>query len=541
MGKSSFFAAFALFVLLAFGFNKIALAQPTGVPDWSHPNVFTYYSPGNTSMPAGSDLASKAVMLMDSYDDFLEVTAGTSGAIFPVRTFRDDNKECMCLSTHQIKKSSSGTPALGSTVYMLANLYNNYFGKDSLNPTGVAYNKTLGFDKTFVLTGELKEYIYDTANGADIALIWIDKRIFSSSTYVELGTDFSDQNWSDSFYSLSYPLSYPLRLNDRMTASTGLRDAVYLYVTEPYSIANQSAGAPFISRSATAPNISARGVLSMPRVQKDIYTLVNNIPTKLAYNTRVVSTKMKLLESAIREHCWNKRDSANISTNEFYKRALEIDNTLFANAFGTNQALSSSSQLTGATTSSIFSINTPENIKSTTIKANNCSFDNANGFTIPTVYPGTTNPWRVQVLAKTVDVKPGFEYTASGDALLSLGTVVLTSTHSTSRQLPTDTDENGIHNNESVMSKDPGSFNVYPNPSATGIFSLDLPGHIDKDKVESYRLIVHSADGKLISQSEKAQPGLRCQINLSGFSRGSYFLSVYRNTGKMVYSAVLIY
>ncbi|WP_344828261.1 T9SS type A sorting domain-containing protein, partial [Rurimicrobium arvi] len=170
----------------------------------------------------------------------------------------------------------------------------------------------------------------------------------------------------------------------------------------------------------------------------------------------------------------------------------------------------------------------PDGKKVTELIANNCTIGN---FTLPVVYPGTTaTPWRVVVSAKSVDVNPGFNYTASGTSELDLTTIETYTRSATSRLA----DAADTASNTSVAGSGaaPG-FKLYPNPSPDGVFFLELPSG-EKDIV--YTGSVMSADGKLVQRLDHMQSGAKASFNLSQQPHGMYLLNVHDPEGRLVFT-----
>jgi len=514
---------FSLFFVLMSFFVYQLKGQPLHVLKGSYPNIFTYFTPGSSAMPPGAAVASKATMLLQAtdfrtYDEYSE-----SSSAFLIRTFRDDNKICACMSAHQLDLPYTNIAAAKARWPANSNLYMNYLGADSVS-NGIHYNKTIRVDKGYLGTVSVRAYFYDTTTEKDIALVWIDKDLLPSASYSMLGYDFNKTGWSNGRnYAMGHPLAYPQRLSDNLELLESDVDGntVELETKLPYATSPGSSGGPVIQVSTDGLNSwVVKGVLTegYEQYEEDL-----NLNERFIWATKVGVNNIGLLENAIRRHCWKKEDSAQIASSQSYKQSLVIDNTSGIAPYSQDQRVSTAANITaspGVTSQT-------EGVRETIYKANVFGMS---GFALPTTYPGSTDPWAVTVAAKEINVSSDFNYEASGLSELNLASVVIsTGTQSTARWVDSVQAGTAVTGEESST-----RFDVYPNPSPEGIFNVKLPA------TGTFRLAIHDLDGKYIFGADCT--GSPFRFALPAVARGSYLLTVYnKQHDELVYRKLIIY
>lgn len=495
----------------------------------SKPDLFTYYDANAPGMPPGSDVVSKGVVYFSSYSSALNDYRGAEGTAFLIRTFRDDNKVCMCLTGHQIAPLyQTGLPVLGNAVHLNTDIYMDYLGKDTL-VDDEHRNYTLRFSKSFIGAVTLLEYSYaPDPNGYtnDAALVLVDKRYLPSTLFSTMGYDFRDEDWTTgAYYTIAHPFGYPQRIADHLTYVAGRDLSVTLGTVLPYAVANRTSGAPLLTRPSGSDETSvARGILTNGENQSTFQASYKSNPSRmvtLKYSLTPRFAKIKLLEAAIRKHCLKTKDSAFIATNGSYRQTVTVDNSTTVGRYSRNYEVKSSASLTDA---AVFTESTSD-VEITRLNANNCTIGS---FTLPVVFADNGKPWQVAVAAKQIDVGADFNYAASDASELELSTVVIgAALSSVIRQAD---DAASVKN----INRDENGFNVYPNPSQDGTFDISLPA------TGQYRLEIHSIDGKKIyAASCTCNP---FQFALSAVSHGNYFLTVFsKERNKLVYGKMIVY
>lgn len=497
-------------------------AQPREVPLQSLPEIFTYFTPGKSTNPAGADIVSKSIILLDGNNP-----SEGYGSAFLIKTFRDDNKVCVCLSGHQVSSFLGGSaPALGNNININHDIYLNYLGADSI-ANGEHYDRVTGFSKAFLGSATLLEYIYDrnlstpNATYPDAALLLIDKNQLPLDSFAMLGYDFQNTNWNaTNYYVIGHPLAYPQRISD-ITYQDNKDLVLFTQSEEPNALAGGASGSPLLTRSNSVPGV-VRGIYVRGRTSWDIEDLNYKSGRRayLSYSTAQSFTKIMTLEQAIRNHCWKKNDSAHISTNGSYMQTTIVDNSAAINPYSQNFNLRAASDLT-STSSSIFS-DAAIDLVHTRVNANVCEVSN---FSLPTANPGSSKPWQITIAAKQANISENFSYTASGISSLEVSTVLINAPLSKAARK-----QNSM---EAPTGAAAQSFEVYPNPSAEGIFSLSMPAN------GQFKVIVCNTNGQTVYQSDcKNNP---FTIKLPNVATGIYLLKVYlTESNTPVYQATLL-
>jgi hypothetical protein len=505
-----------------------AQAQPLNIPKGSYPEYFTYFTPGNDDFPLHADVASKGVVMLDgSVTD--RVNHGTA---FLIRTFRDDDQVCMCLTAHQVPDQVP----IGSSFSFNKFLYQNYLGADSV-VEGLEFNSTTGYSRGYLSRATLVERIDDSVNNKDIALLLINKHMLIGP-YVQLGYGFdSTALWADGHsYAIGHPYGYPQRISDPLdivnspinTTSVNLLTTDVPYSTGPGGSGSpvlkrpENAGAPWYVRGVASTAVFAPGdILSLSEV--DDYD-----DDQLQYSTDIEVNNISLLEQAIRKHCWKKVDSANISAGKLYKQFLAVDNP--ATPYSQSYTLSSASGVSTAAAAN----EQQGSLLASLLNANLC---NISGFTLPTIYPGSTYPWVVTIAGKQVDVGTNFSYDALGNSELHLASVVIGNTVSVASKPIVKVID--LSQQETDTDTVTAGFSVYPNPSSNGIFYISFPTAYEK---KGYRIVVYSIDGRQIYKAEDIIGKKPYRLELGAQSHGSYLLGIYKlQSGEKVLSQTIIY
>ncbi|GAA4458571.1 hypothetical protein GCM10023092_27070 [Rurimicrobium arvi] len=497
------------------------------MPARSRPDLFTFYSSNNVNRPPGSDIAGKSVIHIAGVDPTLPMESFGSTA-FIIRSFRNDDRFCVCMTGHQAEIFNGGqSPTVPGYVSFNNNIHMDYLGEDDY-ANGTGYVRINNYSSAYLSHGELVEYFNDLPVGRDAALFLVDKSWFPSENFAALGYDFTPINEQSggNHYVLGHGWDHPLRLSDYGVFQGGNQNSVDIFTSLPFAFGSSSSGSPLLTRtSGTTVNPLVKGILSMGLTPTFVNEYaVDGIQRSYAYSSGGVFTRISLLESAIRKHCWNKQDSTAISGSGIYKQTVMVSN--LKPQLSINQTVSAATDISGS--SAAFTKTAVDGKNITQFIANNCVMG---GFILPVIYPGTTaTPWRVVVSANRVDVNAGFSYTASGTSELDLTTIETYTRSATSRLA----DAADTASNTSVAGSGaaPG-FKLYPNPSPDGVFFLELPA-TEKDIV--YTGSIMSVDGKLVQQLDHMQGGAKASFNLSQQPRGMYLLTVHNAEGRLVFT-----
>ncbi|GAA4458543.1 T9SS type A sorting domain-containing protein [Rurimicrobium arvi] len=519
-------------VLLLNSINIFAQLPSVLMPRKSRPDMFTFYEDNNVNMPAGSNLVSKSVVYLHGVSPSLPNSdIYGSSTFFLIRTFRDDDFVCACMTGHQVKTLNGGlVPTVPSDIDISNVIAMNYKSRDVYYPGDPsAYVGPHEAASAYLSDVHLVSYFYEPVSGGtgnDAALVLIDKRQLPSAAFATLGYDFSTINsqTTQSFFTISHPLSYPQRLSNNLLYDEDANNWVDFRFQKPFAEGPGSSGAPLVNSST----ISAQGILAAG-VNQTLFSEmdVGGRMEDYTYETMARFTRMSLLESAIKEHCWKNANKAEIQSLSIYKQSVEVSNANIALLRSRDAAIASATDISGSSAS--FTGTSINGKKVTQLTANNCTIGS---FALPVVYPGTTaTPWRVVVSANQVDVNAGFSYAASGISEMDLTTIETYTRSATSRlaDAAADTASNSSDGNSGVVS----GFKLFPNPSPDGIFFLELPA-AEKDVV--YTGSVMSVDGKLLQQLDHMQGGTKVSFNLSQQPRGMYLLNVHDPEGRLVFT-----
>lgn len=500
-------------------------------PAESRPDIFTFFTPGlSATNPANSDMISKGVA-------FLSTPNGDGdGTSFIIRTFRDDNKVCMCLTGHQIVDYTQRIDRSGNRIALVnSDIRMNYLGADSLN-NGINYTSIRNFSKSYIRQATVLEVPASPHNTVDAALILVDQNNLPADEYAMLGYSFEDAYWDrpEYWYSIGHSHGYPQRIVDNATYTDQFANSpayLTLLSPKPYAIAEGASGSPVMIRLNTVAT-PVKAILSEGTYDRaytgSFYSHFNWgwWPRRFDFFTKFSATKISVLEQAIRKHCWKKNDSAAISTSQSYRQTILVDNRASSNPYQQNTSLTSAIPLTTPSVA-LFQESLPE-CRTSRLHANTCDMA---GFVLPTTYPGDNQDWQVTVSAKQINVGNDFNYTASGNSELELSTVVFfTNTAVSSAARRTEDIPSTANGNKRDQ-----RFNVYPNPSPDGIFNIILP------VTGQFNVTVSTLDGKNVYQSNcTANP---FQVSLANRARGSYVLNVYdaQLNNKVIFTELIIY
>ncbi|GAA4458559.1 hypothetical protein GCM10023092_27040 [Rurimicrobium arvi] len=501
----------------------------------ARPDLFTFYEDNNANMPAGSDRVSKSVILLQGVNPAQSNSGDGQSTAFIIRTFRDDDLMCVCMAGHQVRTFNGNRipPSVPFDLDIKNLISMDYKAKNYISPTdGATYVGPHEAASSYLSQAQVVAYFWDppsSGTGNDAALLLINKRKLPSGNFVALGYDFGAINMFNyqNYFTIGHPCGYPQRLAKDLLYYDDGNNWIEFEVAKPYATAPGSSGAPLINTTTLA----VQGIHSYISNPVTFYaTSVAGWIAPYSYALVLGFTRMSLLESAIKEHCWKNANKEQILSSGIYKQSVEVSNPKLNLLRNTNLSISFSADIPGS--SSAFTEDALDGKKVTQLTANNCTIGS---FTLPVAYPGTTaTPWRVVVSANKVDVNAGFNYTASGTSELDLTTLETYTRSATSRLA--DAADTASNSSVAGSGNTPG-FKLYPNPSPDGVFFLELPA-AEKDIV--YTGSIMSADGKLVQQLDHMPGGQKVSFNLSRFPKGMYVLNVHDPEGKRVFTVKIV-
>lgn len=538
-------AFFSLLSLLLIVWNCTAYAQeedvlPDPVPVGAYQEYFQYYSPIGLGMPAGAELASKAVVLLSVKD--IPNSTSDRGTGFLINTYRKDKKICLCTAGHVVSSLDLGTHSV--------EVYLKYIGKAM--PSHLDPQQILGtFISSYASTMHL-ELVARQSVTSDWALLLVDPdelpvRDYATLAYI-FDSEFYSQAPAGSYFTLGHPLSLTQRVADSLQYSTDrlsqFPPTSTVFALDPVAtrsnpggLAKVASGSPLVNNSLLSPAVTgimvrvhsaaAKGLIPLDRIPPEDRRSFYFDPDYFTFNSRgFIATKLSTpaLMAAIKRHCWDKDDSLAIETDGGYKKGVRIDNTEPVNEFEQNRIIANQAGLEAAADQSY----NASNIGAMLVKAAkvivNCTIANKSGRD------------RLYCLAKEILLEAGFSYMASGAKELDMNIVVTESEpmHTSSALMSV---RNSISRHRTLESdRAADTFSVCPNPSTDGVFYISLPSGAGQ-----YRLTVYSSDGRCVLEASNIS-GSRYQLVLRGGAKGVYMLNIYRQrTGDSLMRKVIIY
>ena len=453
-----------------------------------------------------------------------------SGTGFLIKSYRNDGKICMCTAAHNVNLMQSSFWSSFRTI----DIYMKYLGQPIWVPQLNAYfNKTTsGFKST--VQAKLVESL--VSNGQDAALFLINPQELPTIDFATLGYSF-DYEYSPSSplsYIIGHPYGMPQQLSDKLVYNQSLSANVPVtnFVIDasgrkPAGIGLGNSGSPVLLRGNNSfvtgifHEIIINGSNSETIPEIELVLTDKQIP--IIYDTKgFVSTKMSVLQAAIKKHCWDNKTEEEIGIGD-YKKSVTTNNAEKRAEFYPTRTIASLNDLTIAA-------NQP-------YRANNpgCILLKASHLTISCPITATADSKNIYGLAPTVALINGFSYTATGDNSFEMNSVVLEPTSAAASRF---TSPGFLSNNSKpkIIATPSAAFTVKPNPSTTGIFEVTVPA---ATIIKSYTMTVTTIDAKPILQ-QTVYPAQKARINLSGKARGVYVLQIYDNN-KIVYGTQLVY
>jgi len=534
---SVFWCAFTGFLLICSGIAAQESMQLT--PEGAYAQYFKYYTPGITIVPDEIQNATSGVVAFESriFDPVTNMLYNRSATGFFITTFRDDNKLCFCTAKHNLFTGSAASPG----THFIRNGYWKYFGRPT--PSGNPYFTA---EKNQVLSGYKSALFAELVSDIpeDVVLLLVDRESIPLQSYATLGYDFA-ATLPDTgrLLSLGHPQSMTMRIADSLVYDPGNNDPQYAFSNAGgigfalksngnNNLSIGSSGSPALAKSGNESRVVALQVQSNlnHQVGDDDYTerdLANKYP--LLYGDRHRAIKIKLLEDAIKQHCWKNRTQQDIISSGDYKKTIMINNTAFlGDHFSETQTVAGTAGVV-ATRNATYTTTHPGN-----------SMVTGQSVTISgSIDPGSSNSLQqIYVLAPRIDLVHTFDYTAGGTNVLELDPVVLEKTLSAAARTASTVSETPL---TALSSSSASSLDVtaFPNPIVAGIVSVrvntGIPG-----LSSVYTLQLFAPDGKTVFQN-RIREGETNVIDVHGWHGGNYFAVIKDDEGNTLWHYTLVY
>lgn len=516
-------------------YESNAQSTMTSMPDGAYEQYFKYYTPGVTPLQQSLQPVPKGVIGIEGGLHY-----GSSGSLHPqggtgflIRTFRNDNKICFCTAKHVLSQAQ----LIGDEFELDG--YWKYYGQP--DPDAHQNNQVLtGYHSAFV--GEVVSDIDE-----DAVLLLIDKEDIPVANYSMLGYDFAVTLPADAkLATFHHPQGMTMRIADSLGANT-VRDRGYFddanetefYTASPPGrnyISVGSSGSPLVNRdpnNSSVVGIVTAGIISagMPEMTIDDDEYVGH-DANIIFDGEQSSVKIRMLEAAIKYHCWKNRTEQDLLLSGDYKKTLIADNSAFLDHYTMDRTVTSTASLQSLRDADY----TTYNPGSTLVAGLSIS---ASGNIDPT---GDADLQKIYFKAPQISCDNTFSYTASGDQELYISVVTLEPTAATSRLLEDASQTDTISD---VRGTTPAleqalAVSVYPNPSATGLFSIDLNDHSD-GRSGDYFLQVYAANGTMILQEPVGGINQTQTLNISSQPKGTYLLVIRNQRGHVLSRKLLTY
>ena len=500
-------------------------------PWGAYQKYFRYVTPGAPGMPEGTNEVSNAVVGIQKTTFFGLLPEPGGGTGFLINTFRNDGKIGLVTAGHVID-AMLGSNQLPPDSIVEFDIYMKYLGRENSVFTG--YNQVVSGYKTTVHAKVVKySSLLNNNRVPDIALALIDKEELPVKDFTMLRYSFNDVfTPGSSFFLIGHPNRMPQMLADNMQYNLSDDTRFLVNGFGNNSMSFGASGAPCIYKAAT-------GGWFVGGVQVEIVRLTHKeIPANeytafelylyafgnvLQYaNTGIISNKIESLYPDIKKYCWPTAiPEEELINSQNYKQNNVIDNHVELAAFHKSWCINSFTNFLAAANPG-YKTKQPYSVL---LKGDTVTISCA-------LTPGIDRK-NIYGLAKVIKLTNGFSYTAAGDSVLEMNTVVAEPGGSPAANF------RGLLN-KSVTQQNRAEplagFMVRPNPSATGIFEVAVPAATGK---KGYTMAITTADARTVKQ-QTVYPGEKEQINLSGKSRGVYMLAIYHNA-ILVYSTQLVY
>ncbi|PZF74357.1 T9SS type A sorting domain-containing protein [Taibaiella soli] len=496
-------------------------AKMLAAPEGSYTAFFNYFDPSAAGMPANAANASKGVAGIENF----KYSSGdiSLGSGFIIRTSRSDGKVCLLTAGHVVSMIKDN-PQAGDKIPM--DLYFQYLGRDNNG-----YAQTISGISASVPNAMLAAYSNERiflpeaqqTLPLDYAILLIDKKMLPKKSITTLGYNLNTVASSGGqYYALGHPNAMPMCIANGLNYQGGFSLLAQFSCTGNNNIGHGFSGGALFAASTTQNNDAVIGLLMngstadfpIPNAQ------LKGRDEELSYLTGGVFLHLQYIADKIRQYCQQASAGAQVVTDP-YLAPEDVDNMTNWNAFQVNVTASNLSGL--ATVSS--ADYTQENPNSKLFRGN--------VLTMNFNYLASTASQNLvtSCIASETDLENGFAFTADNNTEFSVYSVVPERPTSTSRVAPASFASGAI--------AQPTSFAViYPNPSFTGIFSIDIE-HNDAPQLQYY-LQVYSFEGKVISQ-KKVLAGMHSELNLQGNANGTYIVIIKDEQGNVQFSKQVNY
>jgi len=516
----------SLFILPLFFFHSSNAQQGMpGAPRGAFVDYFENFPDVVSTIPNG-DIVSSAIVGMRSIGpNFFPIDPlGSKSTGFFIRTFRNDDKICMCMSG----KMAASFQGLGLTALVNRNFvfdgYLNYLGQATI--TVPTLNNITSVSRVPFLA-EIVAMKYDRAaiGGSDIALVLIDKARIPMGTYGLLGYDFTlNADTTSLFYIVSHPLGAPQKFSGFYKFNPNVPIVSNFFFLRNSTIytsytALGSEGAPILKIGQGNLDSSVVGSyvtsLTETQIPPDLVSQTDGSRT-FYYRPGAVGTLMSVIRNEIIANCWQNKTVQELTTSGEYKHSVQTANAPRYNDFSRPIAFTTD-----------FSYNpfvdagyVRDHPGSVLLKGSVISF--ACNIT-PTA---ATN--EIYVLgSQQIELNPGFSYTATGTNLLALDPVLLGASSSSSFTRNIEILPEHVLDTIDIDNRS-RNYSVYPSPS-TGIININTANND-----QSYLVSIFNMAGELVFKDDVAKAGKR-QLNVTTKTpSGMYILQLKTKEGKKI-------
>ena len=529
-----------LIILFSFIFLNNLFAQakmPHSLDGWYN-NYMKLYDATKNNMPVGSNLISRAIAGV-----LKENRAQGTGSFF--RTWRPDNKECFCAAAHtfnQIKPGIKTGDRVSFDVYM------NYWGKGVIDEDGDSVVNVISGYKSSISRAEVVAYHFspqqlgDTGPDpdADIILLLIDKRYLPVYDFLSLGYSFENVRLppgilpNQYFYTMGHPHSSPLRVADDLGITRVTNNTFRTNTFGNNTSGNGGSGSPLLKKLATGAY--AVGVVNGP-----VSGTVEHIPDErlvgndefttafggsdIDYSRRLYSTKISAIMPEIIANCWKLKSRQELEQSDEYMKSFIVENAKERDEFNASIGIHNQNQLAAGAASGY----SRDNPGVTLVKGNVVNID------FHLIPDQAANTSEVYVIASEIRLTNGFSYTATGNHILEINSVIVQQPGSSTAARSNFAKPFSNTSTQQVQAS--AGFRISPNPSNTGIFDLTIPATNSSKK---YTIKLITEDGKLVEQRDiTAEKHIR--IDVSKKPHGIYLLDVLDTTKALIYHEKLLY
>lgn len=524
-------AHFLLLTAIFHNSRVLAQARPgqmLAAPKGSYTAYFRYLDVTGNNMPPNAVKISKGIAGVEQYRYKSRVANYGSG--FFIRTNRPDGKVCFVTAGHVVNSFKRNCKEGDKIAF---ELYLQYYGEDN---NGLS--QTTSGTITSIPDATLAAYSYSnvtTSEGTfplDYAILLIDKKMLPTKLIRTLGYDLNfTPVASEHYYLLGHPNCMPMRISDNLTLTFTTMMHVWLNSSDDNKIGIGNSGGPLFISSTTGNGDRVIGILTNLS-KTESYVPANQLVApsdQITYDDGGVFLRLSYIADKIRLHAQvTAAATAASSTTDPYLESEDLDNTDNWNAFQVDASASNLAGLNGV--SSTGYANENPGFKLIRAKSLSMNFD----------YQATTASQNLVTycMAAQSNLENGFSFSAASNTEFSVYSVV--------PEPPTDP-SSAMRKTEgfsAVETADSGAASptralIYPNPSHTGIFTIELLQHTQVPG-QHYLLQVFSSDGKFIYKTNLA-PGTLEKLDLHDQARGLYWVTISNSHGNILAHQQIVY